>query len=53
MIGGSISGGWGFVWAVYGISWGVLLGYGLSLLLRSRTTALAALADAPQEGGGS
>ena len=33
---GVIEGGWGYVWAAYGISWGVLLVYGVSLVLRLR-----------------
>lgn len=31
---GRIQGGWGYVWASYGITWGVLAAYGLSLWLR-------------------
>ena len=33
---GVIEGGWGYVWAAYGISWGVLLIYIASLVLRIR-----------------
>ena len=33
---GVIQGGWEFVWAAYGISAAVLLGYGVSLVLRFR-----------------
>jgi hypothetical protein len=31
---GRISGGWGFVWTSYGITWGALALYALSLWLR-------------------
>jgi len=34
---GTIEGGWGYVIAVYGISWGVLLGYAVVLLFQSRS----------------
>ena len=33
---GMIEGGWGYVWAAYGISWGALTLYAISLVLRSR-----------------
>ena len=33
---GVLSGGWGFVWAAYGITGAVLIGYTLSLLVRLR-----------------
>jgi hypothetical protein len=31
---GQLQGGWPYVWAAYGITWSVLIGYGLSLWLR-------------------
>lgn len=31
---GYIQGGWGFVWASYGITWAFLVGYTVSLWLR-------------------
>jgi heme exporter protein CcmD len=34
---GVIHGGWEFVWAAYGVSAAVLLGYALSIHLRYRT----------------
>ena len=34
---GMIEGGWGYVWAVYLVTWASLGLYGLSLILRSRT----------------
>ena len=37
---GMIQGGWGYVIAVYGISWGVLLGYAATLLLQSKDASL-------------
>lgn len=44
---GMIQGGWGYVIAVYGISWGVLLGYAALLLVQARERALArALSEA-------
>lgn len=33
---GMIQGGWGYVWAVYGISWTVLLTYTIRALLLRR-----------------
>ena len=36
MTGGYVVGGWGFVWAAYGITATVLLIYGISLMVRSR-----------------
>lgn len=34
---GMITGGWEYVWAVYGLSWGVLITYTIrALLLRRR-----------------
>ena len=33
---GTITGGWGFVWAAYGISAVILIGYAVSLLRRYR-----------------
>jgi hypothetical protein len=33
---GVIQGGWEFVWAAYGVSAAVLLGYGATLVLRLR-----------------
>lgn len=39
---GVIQGGWGYVIAVYGISWGVLLGYAAALLLQSKGASLDA-----------
>ncbi len=33
---GVIQGGMGFVWAAYGITWGGLLVYGISLVIRTR-----------------
>lgn len=38
---GMIQGGWGYVIAVYGISWGVMLGYAAMLLAQARERALA------------
>lgn len=38
---GMIQGGWGYVIAVYGISWGVMLGYAVMLLAQARERALA------------
>lgn len=38
---GMIQGGWGYVIAVYGISWGVMLGYAALLLFQARDRALA------------
>lgn len=35
MTGGMIQGGWGYVWAAYGISWVALALYGASLYLRT------------------
>lgn len=31
---GVIEGGWSYVWAAYGITWGVLIAYIVSLALR-------------------
>lgn len=36
MTGGIVIGGWEYVWAAYGISFGVLATYGASLFLRVR-----------------
>ncbi len=33
---GIIEGGWGYVWAVYGLTWTVLTLYGASIYLRGR-----------------
>ena len=33
---GVIEGGMAFVWAAYGITWGGLLAYGISLVVRTR-----------------
>ena len=33
---GVIEGGMTFVWAAYGITWGGLLAYGISLVVRTR-----------------
>lgn len=41
MLDGVIEGGWGFVIAVYGITWAVWLGYAGSLLMRARPGQLA------------
>jgi hypothetical protein len=35
---GMIEGGWGYVWAVYGMTWAVFCFYGLSLYLRGRAS---------------
>ena len=42
---GVIEGGWGFVWAAYGISAAVLLGYGASVVLRLRSELARAQRD--------
>jgi hypothetical protein len=34
---GRIRGGWGYIWSSYGIAWGSLALYGLSLWLRRPT----------------
>lgn len=36
MSGGVVSGGWGFVWAAYGITAAVLIVYTISLVMRLR-----------------
>ena len=36
MTGGTITGGWGFVWAAYGWTMTVLILYGISLFTRLR-----------------
>ena len=36
MTNGVLTGGWGYVVAAYGISWTVLIVYGVSLFIRSR-----------------
>jgi heme exporter protein D len=36
MSGGYIHGGWGFVWSAYGLTAGLLLIYGISLVHRYR-----------------
>jgi hypothetical protein len=46
---GVIEGGWEFVWAAYGISAAVLLGYGVSLVLRLRAEQSLADRDARRE----
>lgn len=38
MTGGYVVGGWGFVWAAYGITAAVLIVYGVSLYVRLRGT---------------
>ncbi len=38
MTGGMIQGGWEFVWAVYGITWAVLIAYLISLRIRTENT---------------
>lgn len=43
---GIIQGGWEFVWAAYGISAAVFLGYGASLVLRFRAEAARAAREA-------
>lgn len=48
---GTIEGGWGYVIAVYGISWGVLLGYALTLLFQSRSASVAADGTTPPQPG--
>lgn len=52
-----IDGGWGYVWAAYGITWVVVLGYALSLLRRVRPGAApprpGALADTEGSAPGS
>lgn len=35
---GAITGGWGYVWAAYIVTWVTLAGYAVSLRLRSRGT---------------
>lgn len=49
---GAIEGGWSYVIVVYAVSWAVFLGYGATLLLRSRPAALAARWGAQDEQGG-
>jgi hypothetical protein len=39
---GRITGGWGYVWVSYGITWGALALYSLSLWLRRPTKNLTA-----------
>jgi hypothetical protein len=36
MTGGYVVGGWGYVWAAYGITATVLFIYGISLMVRAR-----------------
>jgi hypothetical protein len=36
---GVISGGWGYVWAAYAITWSVLAFYGLSVWIRRPRTS--------------
>jgi hypothetical protein len=31
---GRIAGGWGYVWASYGLTWAMMIGYGLYLWVR-------------------
>lgn len=33
---GVIEGGWAYIWGAYSVTWVLLLGYALSLVLRSR-----------------
>ena len=47
---GVLQGGWGYVWTVYGATWLVLLGYMLSLWVRTRAAAGRG-ADAPPTRG--
>jgi len=35
---GAIADGWGFIWAAYGVTWAILAGYAISLMVRSRNT---------------
>ena len=35
---GMIEGGWGYVWAVYLVTWGSLVAYGVSLYMRGRAS---------------
>lgn len=35
---GMIQGGWEYVWTVFIVTWAVLIGYGISLYIRGRTT---------------
>jgi heme exporter protein D len=42
MTGGVIYGGWGFVWAAYGLSASVLLIYGISVVMRYRRERIRA-----------
>lgn len=37
MTGGFVTGGWEFVWSAYGITFGALTAYGVSIYLRFRT----------------
>jgi hypothetical protein len=43
---GVLQGGWEFVWAAYGITAAVFLGYGASLVLRFLAEAARAVRDA-------
>jgi len=42
MTGGVVIGGWEYVWAAYGITFGALAAYGVSLWMRVRKEARAA-----------
>lgn len=48
---GIIQGGWGYVIAVYSISWVVMLGYAAALLRGSRQRALAQRDQEPSSPG--
>lgn len=43
---GVVQGGWEFVWAAYGITAAVFLGYGASLVVRFRTEVARTERDA-------
>ena len=34
---GVIEGGWGFVWAAYGLTWATMVAYTISLFARARS----------------
>ena len=46
MTGGAITGGWGFVWAVYGLSFAIYTAYTVSVVLRWRHERLRAEQEA-------